>query len=138
MQETTNMMQSSLDMPESSVGNRMLDREALLQKSIAKAENKLLRRRSQNRQFEINIIMNDIIARRRKNLDDLDPVQIEELEWVLSMRHKGIRNRINELRSEATEASSLPPAQPATQPASQVDSVKLEILDDQDSLKGFA
>ncbi|KAL5226492.1 hypothetical protein ABZP36_014757 [Zizania latifolia] len=139
MQETTNMMQSSLDMPESSVDNGMLDREAILQKSTAQAENKLHRKRSQNRQFEINIIMNDIIAGRRQNLDDLGPVQIEELEWVLAMRHKGIRNRINELRSEAAaEASSLPLAQAAAQPASQVGSVKPEILEDEDSPHAFA
>ncbi|KAL5227255.1 hypothetical protein ABZP36_015520 [Zizania latifolia] len=138
MQETTNMMQSSLDMPESSVDNGMLDREDILQKSIAQAEDKLHRKRSQNHQFEINIIMNDIIARRRQNLDDLGPVQIEELEWVLAMRHKGIHNRINELRSEAAEASYLPLAQPATQPASQVGSVKPEILEDEDSPHAFA
>ncbi|KAL5228953.1 hypothetical protein ABZP36_017218 [Zizania latifolia] len=137
MQETTNLMQSSLDMLESSVGNKMLDREALLQKSIAKAENKLDRRRSQNRQLEINIIMNDIIAGRRKNLDDLDSKQIEELEWVLAMRHRGIHDHVHVLRSEAVEASSLPPSQPAAQPASQVVSGEQENMEGDDSPRAF-
>ncbi|KAG8064597.1 hypothetical protein GUJ93_ZPchr0004g38690 [Zizania palustris] len=105
MQETTNMMQSCLDLPESSVDNRVLDREAL-QRMI-----------SQNRQVDIIIIMNDIITGRRKNMDDLDHVQIEELHCMIAMCRKGIRDRIKELRSEGTEASSLPLAQPVA-PAS--------------------
>ncbi|KAG8064596.1 hypothetical protein GUJ93_ZPchr0004g39857 [Zizania palustris] len=129
MQETTNMMQSCLDLPESSVDNRVLDREAL-QRMI-----------SQNRQLGIIIIMNDIITGRRKNMDDLDPVQIEELHCMIAMCRKGIRDRIKALRSEGTEASSLPlaqrvappMAQPVAQPASQVGSMKPEIMEDEDS-----
>ncbi|KAG8064595.1 hypothetical protein GUJ93_ZPchr0004g38534 [Zizania palustris] len=138
MQETTNIMQSCFDMPESSVENGMLDKEAILQKRLAQAEKKLQNKISQNRQFEINIIMNDIVTRRRRNLDDLDPVRIEELEWVVAMRRKGIRHRINVLCSEGTEATYLPLAQPVTQPMAQpvvqptcqVSSVKLEIMED--------
>ncbi|KAG8044830.1 hypothetical protein GUJ93_ZPchr0387g2491 [Zizania palustris] len=141
MQETTNMMQSCLDLPESSVDNGVLDREAILHKKLAQAENKLKRMISENRQLDIIIIMNDIIAGLRKNMDDLDPVHIEELQCMIAMSRKGIRNRIKELRSEGTEASSLPlaqlvaqpMAQPVAQPASQVGSVKPEIIEDEDS-----
>ncbi|KAG8051865.1 hypothetical protein GUJ93_ZPchr0001g32734 [Zizania palustris] len=132
VQETTNMMQSSLDMPQTSVGKKMLDREALLQKNITKSESKLLKMRSNNHQFEVNIIMSDIIAGRRKDLDDLDLEKMEELEWVLTMRRSGIHKRINELCSKAAEASSPPLAPPTTQPTTDVDSVNLEIPNDQD------
>uniref|UniRef100_A0A0D9V107 MADS-box domain-containing protein n=1 Tax=Leersia perrieri TaxID=77586 RepID=A0A0D9V107_9ORYZ len=98
--EATNILEDAMDITESSIGKRMLDTESLLRLNITEAEKKLRNKRAENCQLEINMIMNDVISGRRKNLDDLDPQLIGDIQMVLAMRHLAIRNRINVLRSK--------------------------------------
>ncbi|KAF0918032.1 hypothetical protein E2562_021723 [Oryza meyeriana var. granulata] len=63
--------------------------------------------------------MNDIVAGRRKDLDDLDSKVIDNLEWELGKRHEGMRNCIDMLRSGAPQVLSLLPPQPVPLEASE-------------------
>ncbi|KAF0888825.1 hypothetical protein E2562_019336 [Oryza meyeriana var. granulata] len=75
------------------------DEKAILERKMAAATARLEQLRRDNREMEINIIICDVIAGRRRNLDDLAPDLVDDIGKVVAKRRHEVQKRIQELRS---------------------------------------
>lgn len=98
--EATNILQNVKDLPDSDKCKKVLDQEGLLKQNVAKATEKLRKLERDNREREVNIIIQDFIVGHRKSLDDLSLDMARDLEWVVDQRLQAVSSRIEQLRSK--------------------------------------
>uniref|UniRef100_A0A0E0BJA3 Uncharacterized protein n=1 Tax=Oryza glumipatula TaxID=40148 RepID=A0A0E0BJA3_9ORYZ len=78
----------------------MLDGEkAILEQKIAAATARMNELRRTNREMEVKLVIYDVIAGRRKNLDDLSPNFIDDLQKEVAKRREEVQKRMQELCS---------------------------------------
>ncbi|XP_052135705.1 uncharacterized protein LOC127754267 [Oryza glaberrima] len=78
----------------------MLDGEkAILEQKIAAATARMNELRRANREMEVKLVIYDAIAGRCKNLDDLSPNFIDDLQKKVAKRHEEVQKRMQELCS---------------------------------------
>lgn len=82
------------------VQETMLDGEkAILEQKITAATARMNELRRTNREMEVKLVIYDAIAGRRKNLDDLSPNFIDDLQKEVAKRREEVQKRMQELCS---------------------------------------
>lgn len=78
----------------------MLDGEkAILEQKIAAATARMNELRRTNREMEVKLVIYDAIAGSRKNLDDLSPNFIDDLQKEVAKRREEVQKHMQELFS---------------------------------------
>uniref|UniRef100_A0A0E0MFL9 Uncharacterized protein n=1 Tax=Oryza punctata TaxID=4537 RepID=A0A0E0MFL9_ORYPU len=75
------------------------DKKTILEKKIAAATAKLEKLRRTNREMEIKLVIWDLMSGRRKNLDDLSPDFVDDLQKAIEKRRQEVWERIQETAS---------------------------------------